>query len=76
MFYDPKDAVEFTQSPELAKTMKKVSEFSFEHGLLGDGAPDAGFVGIETPTGVYGNAANIKLRFTAKYMEMAAKGQL
>ncbi|MCM2678675.1 putative urea ABC transporter substrate-binding protein [Echinimonas agarilytica] len=76
MFYAPSDAVAFTQSKDLTATMKKVSEFSFEHGLLGDGAPDAGFIGIETPAGVYGDAANVKLRFTSEYMEMAAKGQL
>jgi NitT/TauT family transport system substrate-binding protein len=76
MFYSASDAVSFTQSPELATTMQKVSAFSFEHGLLGDGAPDAGFIGIETPTGVYGDPSNVKLRFSAQYMQMAAEGKL
>ncbi|RQW64966.1 putative urea ABC transporter substrate-binding protein [Vibrio viridaestus] len=76
MFFDPKDAVAFTQSSALKETMQKVAEFSFEHGLLGEGAPDAGFVGIETPAGTYGNSSNIKLRFTDKYMKMAEEGKL
>ncbi|WP_165311277.1 putative urea ABC transporter substrate-binding protein [Vibrio ziniensis] len=76
MYYKPSDAVTFTNGADLKETMKKVAEFSFDHGLLGEGAPDAGFIGIETPSGVYGNADNIKLRFTADYMDMAAKGEL
>ena len=76
MFYTPGDAVKFTTSSELKKTMQYVAEFSFEHGLLGDGAPDAGVIGIETPAGVYGNKDNIKLRFNPSYMQMAADGKL
>jgi len=76
MFYNAKDAVAFTKSPKLKTTMKYVAEFSFNHGLLGDGASDAGFIGVETPAGVYGNKSNIKLRFDPSYMEMAAEGKL
>ncbi|MBD1390072.1 ABC transporter substrate-binding protein [Neiella sp. HB171785] len=76
MFYKPADAVAFTNSDKLTATMAKVSEFSFEHGLLGEGAPDAGFIGIETPAGVFGDKGNIKLRFDPSYMAMAAKGAL
>lgn len=76
LFSNPKDAVTFTDSPKLKSTMKKVAEFSFKHGLLGDGAPNAGFVGVQTPSGVYGDKHNIKLRFDPTYMEMAAKGEL
>ncbi|EAQ66747.1 abc transporter, periplasmic substrate-binding protein [Marinomonas sp. MED121] len=76
MFYQAKDAVEFVKSPALKDTMQYVAEFSFDHGLLGDGAADAGFIGIETPSGVFGDKANIKLRFDPRYMEMAAKGDL
>ena len=76
MFYQAMDAVGFTQSPALLQTMQKVCEFSFVHGLLGEGAPDAGFIGVETPAGIYGNKANIKLRFDPSYMAMAAKGEL
>lgn len=76
MFYKPADAVAFTKSADLKRTMQKVSEFSFDHGLLGEGAPDATFIGIETPAGVYGNSANIKLRFNPSFMEMAAQNAL
>ncbi|WP_152206311.1 putative urea ABC transporter substrate-binding protein [Marinobacter changyiensis] len=76
MFYDAKDAVAFVNSPELQDTMQKVAEFSFQHGLLGEGAPDAGFIGVETPAGTYGNSGNIKLRFIPDYMQMAADGEL
>lgn len=76
MFYDPADAVKFTNSAKLKETMKNVAEFSFAHGLLGEGAPDAGFIGIETPAGVFGNPGNIKFRFDPTYMQMAADGEL
>ena len=76
MFYKASDAVEFVNSEALLTTMEYVAEFSFEHGLLGDGAPDAGFIGIETPSGVFGDAGNIKLRFDPTYMQMAAEGKL
>lgn len=77
MFYDAKDAVTFVESPELKTTMKYVSEFSFDHGLLGDGAMDASFIGIAYPDGtVVGNDANVKFRFDASYMSMAEEGSL
>lgn len=76
MFYSAQEAVDFTMSADLKNTMEKVASFSFDHGLLGEGAPDAGFIGIETPAGVYGNSDNIQLRFDPQYMEMAAQGKL
>ncbi|GAA6144608.1 putative urea ABC transporter substrate-binding protein [Thalassolituus maritimus] len=76
MFYTPSEALQLANSADLKTTMKNVAEFSFDHGLLGDGAPDAGFIGIETPSGVYGSEANIKLRFNPAYMQMAADGEL
>jgi NitT/TauT family transport system substrate-binding protein len=76
MFYTPSEALQLTNSADLKTTMKNVAEFSFDHGLLGDGAPDAGFIGIETPSGVYGSEANIKLRFNPTYMQVAADGEL
>lgn len=76
MFYNPADAVKFTNSPKLKTTMQYVAEFSFDHGLLGEGAPDAGFIGVETPAGLYGSSSNIKLRFDPSFMQMAADGKL
>ncbi len=76
MFYQAKDAVAFNNSDALMSTMRKVAEFSFEHGLLGEGAADATFIGIETPSGVYGSKQNIKLRFDPLYMQMAIDNKL
>jgi NitT/TauT family transport system substrate-binding protein len=77
MFFEPADAVAFTTGDALPKTMQSVAEFSFDHGLLGEGAPDAGFVGIAFPDGsVQGNSGNVNLRFDASYMKMAADGEL
>lgn len=76
MFYTPAKALNLLNSPSLLSTMQSVAEFSFEHGLLGEGAPDAGFIGIETPSGVFGDPSNIKLRFDPTYIQMAADGKL
>lgn len=76
MFFTPAAALALTRSEKLVETMKNVAEFSFKHGLLGDGAPDAGFIGIEMPAGTFGDTANVKFRFDPTYMEMAAKGEL
>ena len=76
MFFAPAEAVDFVNSTALKKTMQYVAEFSFDHGLLGDGAADAGFIGIQTPAGVYGNPGNVKLRFDPAFMAMAAAGEL
>ncbi len=77
MYYAPKDAVEFTKSAKLKSTMDGVRKFSFEKGLFGNNASSPDFVGIEFDNGdVLGSKKNIKLRFTAKYMQMAAKGSL
>ncbi|GAA5125711.1 putative urea ABC transporter substrate-binding protein [Alloalcanivorax gelatiniphagus] len=76
MFYKPADAVKFVNSPDVKTTMQRVAEFSFDHGLLGEGAPDAGFVGVQTPSGVFGSESNVKLRFDPTYMQMAADGEL
>jgi NitT/TauT family transport system substrate-binding protein len=57
--------------------MDKVRTFLFDKGLLGSGAPSADVIGIELPDGtVLGDSANVKLRFTAEYMQMAADGAL
>lgn len=76
MFYTPHAALELVNSDELLKTMQKVAEFSFDHGLLGEGAPDAEFIGVAGPKGVYGDPQNIKLRFDTTYMQLAADKKL
>ncbi|MEM9912495.1 MAG: putative urea ABC transporter substrate-binding protein [Pseudomonadota bacterium] len=77
MFYDPADAVAFTESAALPETMVSVAEFLFDKGILGEGAPSADFVGVAYPDGVTtGDAGNIKFRFDTTYMQMAADGAL
>ncbi|TRL40844.1 putative urea ABC transporter substrate-binding protein [Rhizobium straminoryzae] len=77
LFDKPADALAFTTSPALPKTMDLVRAFLFSKGLLGSGAPSADVIGIEMPDGaVLGDKANVKFRFTANYMAAAAKGSL
>lgn len=77
MYYEPKAAVAFTNSPELIRSMDLVRTFSFEHGLLGEGAKTKDAVGIAFPGDkTLGDAKNIKMRFTSQYMQMAADGKL
>ncbi len=72
--FDAAGAASFVKSGKLRDTMEAVRTFSFDHGLFGNGAPDKNFVGIEFPDGsVLGSGQNVKLRFTASYMEAAAK---
>lgn len=77
MFFEPGPAVEFVRSPVVQETMAQVAQFSFDHGLLGEGAPDSGVVGIAYPSGVVkGASSNVKLRFDDQFMDLAAKGEL
>ncbi len=76
MFFAPSAALDLTNSKKLVDTMKNVAEFSFMQGLLGDGAPDAGFIGVEMPAGTFGDTGNVKFRFDPSYMQMAADGKL
>ena len=57
--------------------MTNVAEFLFDKGILGEGAPSPDFVGIAYPDGsTTGDAGNVKFRFDATYMQMAADGAL
>ncbi len=76
LYYSPADAADFTTNPQLLDTMTHMAKFSYEHGLLGEGAPDAGVIGVEMPAGIYGDSNNIKLRFNPTYMQMATDGTL
>jgi len=77
MFAVPADAVTFTTSKDVTLTMESVRTFLFERGLLGDGAASPDIVGIAFPDGsVLGDEDNVKLRFNADYMSMAADGAL
>jgi len=77
MFYAASDAVAFATSPKLPTTMTKVAEFSFSHGLLGEGAQSSDAIGMSFAKDVVtGDAGNLKLRFDPSYMQMAADGTL
>jgi NitT/TauT family transport system substrate-binding protein len=76
MYYTPKDAAAFMTSAELPGIMDLVRGFCFEHNLLGENVKSKDAVGILTPTRTLGSAANVKLRFDASYMTLAAEGKL
>jgi NitT/TauT family transport system substrate-binding protein len=77
MFYKSAEAAKFTTSPKLKETMEFVRTFSFEKGLFGQGARSKDAVGIRFPDGsILGNPKNVKLRFDATYMQLAADGKL
>jgi len=77
MFYKPAEAAAFAKSPKLKETMEFVRAFSFEKGLFGQGARTKDAVGIGFADGtITGNPKNVKLRFDASYMQMAADGKL
>ena len=69
LYTDPAEAVELMESNDLLATMERVAAFSFEHGLLGDMAPSPGVVGIETPSGVFGDESNTQLRFDPSFTQ-------
>jgi NitT/TauT family transport system substrate-binding protein len=77
MFYNPAEAVAFVQGKDLIKTMDLVRNFSYKHGILGEGADSPDAVGIEFPGGtILGDTGNVKLRYTDEFMQMAADGKL
>ncbi|MBV4553341.1 putative urea ABC transporter substrate-binding protein [Pseudomonas sp. SWRI102] len=77
LFATPKEALTFATSEQLPATMGKVAEFSFQHGLLGEGAKDADAVGMAFANGVTrGDKANLKLRFDPTYVQLATDGKL
>jgi NitT/TauT family transport system substrate-binding protein len=76
MFYAASDAVAFATSAALPTTMTKVAQFSFKHGLLGEGARSAEAVGMGFAKSTIGDAKNLKLRFDPSFMKMAADGKL
>jgi NitT/TauT family transport system substrate-binding protein len=77
LYWEPAAALAYTRSPDLIKTMELIRTFSFDHGLLGEGAKTKDAVGIAFPGGkTLGNAANVKLRFDDTFESLAAEGKL
>lgn len=77
LYYKPADAVAYVESPAILKHEDLVRQFSFSNGLFGPNATTVDAIGIELPGGrVLGDKANVKLRFDAGFMKMAAEGKL
>src|SRR5271155_5729987 len=77
LFITPGDAYAFLTGDSIIKTMDLVRRFSFEHGILGQGASSADVVGIQFPAGrSLGDLNNLKMRFDLKFTKLAADGQL
>jgi len=77
LYYEPKMALDFTNSPDLVAANDKVRKFSFDNGLFGKGAKSVDDIGIQFPNGkVLGDPKNIKLRFDPTFVAAAAASQL
>jgi NitT/TauT family transport system substrate-binding protein len=77
MFFTPKDALAFANSPELPKITDLVSSFCFDHALLGENVKSKEAIGIQLPNGdIYGDKENVKLRYNMSFIEMATDGKL
>jgi NitT/TauT family transport system substrate-binding protein len=77
LFVTPAEAYQFVTGDGLIKTMDLVRHFSFDHGILGQGATSVDAVGIQFPAGKsLGDSRSIKMRFDPGYMKMALDGTL
>jgi NitT/TauT family transport system substrate-binding protein len=77
LYNDPKAATAFTSDPALVTATDRVRRFSFDHGLFGQAAHSVDDIGIQFPGGkTLGSPSNIKLRFDATDMALAADGKL
>lgn len=77
LFSAPADAVAFTTSGDLKTTTERVSKFLFDKALLGKSAKSPGAIGVEFPDKtVFGDKANVKLRYDSTFMKAAADGKL
>jgi NitT/TauT family transport system substrate-binding protein len=77
LFVTPADAYQFVTGDSILKNMDLVRKFSFDHGILGQGAGSVDAVGIQFPGGkLLGDAHNVKMRFDPGYMKMALDGTL
>jgi len=77
LFRTPSETLDFVTGKNLPQVMQRVAQFSFDKGLLGQGAQSADFIGMAFPGNVnWGDTSNIKLRFDDSFLKMAAVGQL
>ena len=74
LFSTPAEAYAFMTGDALIKTMDLVRRFSYEHGILGQGAASPDVVGIQFPAGKrLGDAGNIKMRLGVPEIECRAR---
>jgi NitT/TauT family transport system substrate-binding protein len=77
MYWTPAETYAFVTSPALGKSMDLVRKFSFDHGLLGEGAKSVDAVGIVLGDGkTLGDTKAPKMRFDASYTKLAVDGKL
>jgi NitT/TauT family transport system substrate-binding protein len=77
IFATPSDAYAFVTGDGVVKSMDLVRKFSFEHGILGQGASSADVVGIQFPAGKsLGDMHNLKMRFDSSFSKLAMDGKL
>ena len=77
LFATPGDAYAFVTADGVIKSMDSVRKFSFEHGILGQGASSVDAVGIQFPAAKFlGDARNLKMRFDSAYSKLAMDGKL
>jgi NitT/TauT family transport system substrate-binding protein len=77
LYATPAEALAITTSEEIVKNMDLVRNFSFAHGLLGEGATSVDAVGIQFPGGrTLGDAAKVTMRFDDTFVKMAVDGTL
>jgi len=77
LYYKPADAVAYVTGGDIMKHEDLVRQFSFSKGLFGPNASSVDAIGIELPGGrLLGDKANVKLRYNADFMKMAADGKL
>lgn len=77
VFATPADAYAFVTADGVIKSMDSVRKFSFEHGILGQGASSVDAVGIQFPAGkTLGDSRNLKMRFNSEFTKLAMDGKL
>ena len=77
LFETPQAKLDYLTTERLTETMDFVTAFSFEHGLLGEGARAADAIGIAMPDGsILGNEGFVRMRFNHDFLQMAVDGNL
>jgi NitT/TauT family transport system substrate-binding protein len=77
VFATAADAYAFVTGDRVIKSMDSVRKFSFEHGILGQGASSVDAVGIAFPAGKsLGDTRNVKMRFDSGFSKLAMDGKL